>query len=185
MALPTTRNDALNSVIGLAELLQAKPLFIDPLEHDSLMAAASHLPMLAGATLWKVVGRSPAWPDIQQIAHSSFAGATEALGASSETLADAILDNREYLLGWLDRFLIALHESRDTLAAGDRATLVAELDEATSGYTAWTDKTSEPPEQREARARAETQTAINDARPSRNLLGSYISDRIFGKKDKR
>src|SRR5687767_5596586 len=85
-----TSNEALNSVIGLAEAVGAKPLFIDAQEHDSFMAAATHLPVLTGAALWKVVGRSPAWTDIQQLAHSSFAGATEGLGADPQMLVDSI-----------------------------------------------------------------------------------------------
>jgi prephenate dehydrogenase len=174
-----TSNEALNSVIGLAEAVGAKPLFIDPHEHDSFMAAATHLPVLTGTALWKVVGRSPAWTDIQQLAHSSFAGATEALNADPASLTDSIMENRQQVIGWLDRLLVALQDARDALAADDRDALQNDIELSNEGYVAWTEKTSEPAEVHEARARAEARAAINDARPSRSLLGTYISDRVF------
>ena len=45
MPLPTASSDALNRVIFLVESLGAKPLFIDPYEHDSFYAAVSGLPL--------------------------------------------------------------------------------------------------------------------------------------------
>jgi prephenate dehydrogenase len=181
---PHTSNQALNSVIGLAEAVGAKPLFIDAQEHDSFMAAATHLPALTGVALWSVVGRSPAWIDIQQLAHSSFASATEALGADPQTLADSIYDNRQAVVGWLDRLLISLQDVRDLLAAGDRQALLSEIEASNEGYAVWTEKASVPFEVQEARDRAESKAAINDARPSRSLLGTYLSDRIFRRSDK-
>lgn len=177
-----TSSEALNSVIGLAEALGATPLFIDAQEHDSFMAAAQHLPALVGAALWRVVGRSPAWSDIQQFAHGNFAGATEALAADSETLTGALLANRRELLGWLDRLLVDLQGARDKLASGDRQALLNDLSESGEEYAAWTEHTSVSPEVREARERAETRNAIDDARPSRSFLGTYISDRVFRRK---
>jgi prephenate dehydrogenase len=181
---PYTSNEALNSVIGLAEAVGAKPLFIDAQEHDSFMAAATHLPALTGAALWSVVGRSPAWTDIQQLAHSSFASATDALSANPRTLADSIYDNRQAVVGWLDRLLTSLQEVRDLLAAGDREGLLSEIETSNEGYAVWTEKASVSFEIQEERARAESKAAINDARPSRSLLGTYLSDRIFRRGDK-
>ena len=185
MPLPGSRNSALSQVIALVEMLGAKPLFIDPHEHDSLLAAASHLPVLMAAALWQVAGRSPAWGDISQFASDAFSGTTESLLADPDAISDALIGNRQIILSWLDRYLIALQETRDLLASADRPTLTRELRGIHEEHAVWNEKATTPFEVSEARARAEAKNAIDASRPSRNVLGGYISNQLFGRRDKK
>src|SRR3990172_3176705 len=63
---------AVQSVVGLAQLVGAEPLFLDPEEHDQYAAAVSHLPLLISTALFALVRSSPAWRDIAPMASTGF-----------------------------------------------------------------------------------------------------------------
>jgi prephenate dehydrogenase len=108
MPLPGAGNDALNNVINLAENLGAKPLFIDPLEHDSFLAALSDLPVMVSAALVKTVGGSPAWNDMTALAHGRFRSTTIGVEPNPEVLADMLAENLGYGRYFFLTFLLAI-----------------------------------------------------------------------------
>src|SRR5687768_14929037 len=57
--LRTSTDAAFSNVIGFVETLGANPLFIDPQEHDSFLAAVSHLPVVASTALLRMTTTSP------------------------------------------------------------------------------------------------------------------------------
>ncbi len=187
-------DDALNTVIWLAETVGATPLFIDPLEHDSFISAVSHMPVIASAALWKVVRSSPSWGDMQPFAQTSLRGITEPLAAAPEIITGALAGNRQVLIGWMDRYLEALYEMRDMLARqqeverngnnGNADALSNTIAEAHHARSEWLSDSAVTGAQKDAMRRAEEREEINDARPGRTLMGGYLSDRIFKKKDK-
>src|SRR4030065_2556638 len=59
---PTAREAAVNSVVGLAELVKAVPVYMDAEEHDSYVAAVSHLPLVVSTALFSLARDSLAWP---------------------------------------------------------------------------------------------------------------------------
>lgn len=64
--------DALQSLIGIAELLGAQPLFIDAAEHDSFQIAISYLPMLVASAFTALATEHPGWQDIRRMAGATF-----------------------------------------------------------------------------------------------------------------
>ncbi len=66
------RPEAVKTVTSLAEALGATPLFMDVQEHDSFVAAASHLPMVLSTALVTSLAKSPSWPEISSLASSGF-----------------------------------------------------------------------------------------------------------------
>jgi prephenate dehydrogenase len=182
MPAPSASNESLSRVIGLAETIGAEPRFLDPREHDSFMAATTHLPVAASAALMRVTTGSPAWSDMSGLAHGDFRSMADPLSADPVLLSDAIHNNRQSLVRWLDAYLIAVQEIRDLLAEDDRDALLTALTELHEAQTNWANP--DAPDSPENRQRAELQQAINDSRPSRNLMGTYLTERLFRRRDR-
>lgn len=191
MPLPSASGEALNRVIALAESLGASPLFIDPWEHDSLFAAASHLPLVASAALMRLASGSPSWQDIGSLARSRFDTLTSPLAGEPSALADALIANRQLLMHWVDQYLLVLQDLRDMIAQGNGTELGAAIEGAHTARQQWLKRNSpqtqgamggrqiEPSEE----LRAELEQAVRDSRPGTRIFGRYLSDRIFGKKE--
>jgi prephenate dehydrogenase len=184
-----TTNEALNVVIWLAETVGASPLFIDPFEHDSYLAAVGHLPVVASAALWQIAHSSPSWGDMAPFARSSFKNVTEPLAIPPEIIEGALAGNRRALLGWLDRYLIALQDMRDMLAqhsgpGSANNPLLSTLAEAHDARGAWLVESSISGDEKHAQLRADLREDINEARPGRTFMGGYLADRVFRKKEK-
>lgn len=182
-------NEALNVVIWLAETVGASPLFIDPFEHDSYLAAVGHLPVVASAALWQIAHSSPSWEDMSPFARSGFKSVTEPLAIPPEIIEGALTGNRRALIGWLDRYLIALQEMRDMLArhtghGSDDNPLLSTFAEAHDTRGAWIAESDVSSDEKHARLRADLRDDINEARPGRTLMGGYLADRMFRKKEK-
>jgi len=180
MPLTGARNDALNSVINLAEALGGKPLFIDPVEHDSFLAAVSHLPVLVSATLLKTVTDSPAWTDMSGLAHGRFRSVSDGASVDAESMATALIENRESLVRWVDQYINELYELRTMLASEDEKALEHALGEAHTARVEWTT----PEGAEDAYLRSELRQAIGDSRPTKALMGTYLTEKIFRRKER-
>jgi prephenate dehydrogenase len=180
MPLPNARNEALNRVITLVESLGAHPLFIDPVEHDSFLAATSHLPFVVSAALLRVTSKSPAWSDMRAFANQQFKSVTDPMATDAQVLTDALIANRQMLLAWIDQYLLALQDLREQIAGNDRASLLASITECHDSRDAWANDETE--EAKDAKLKAELRDAINDARPSHSLMGSFLADRFYRRK---
>jgi prephenate dehydrogenase len=180
MPMVGARNEALNSVINLAETLGGKPLFIDPVEHDSFLAAVSHLPVVVSAALLKTVTGSPAWTDMSGLAHGRFRSVSEGVAADTELLASALIENRQSLVRWVDQYMNALYDLRTMLASNDEAGLEQALGEAHAARLEWI--TPDGGSAEDINLRAELRQAITDSRPTQALMGSYLTEKLFRRK---
>ncbi len=109
---------ALKSVIGLAEILGSKPLFLDEHEHDSYAAAASQLPLLLSSTLVNSLSKSPAWREIAQLAGGEFEQISALASGNSNGLGSAFLENPEDLVRWIDHIIENLLKCRELVESG-------------------------------------------------------------------
>ncbi len=116
---------AVNTVIGLVQATGANPIFMDPQEHDSYVAAVSHLPLTVAAALFSVTVDSAAWPELAALASSGFRDTTRLASGSPEMAHDIVQTNRENLLHWIDRFHGELGRFRDIIAKGDSKEIAA------------------------------------------------------------
>jgi|RhiMetdeSRZDD1v2_1073273.scaffolds.fasta_scaffold76578_3 prephenate dehydrogenase len=117
-------DSAVKSVLGLARLADAEPLFIDPEEHDIYAGAVSHLPLVISTALFSMLRSSPAWTDMGIMASSGFRDVTR-LAAGDATMSHGIwATNRDALIHWLERMTEELGRFRDMLEdAQDEALL--------------------------------------------------------------
>jgi prephenate dehydrogenase len=95
---------AIDRVVDLATGVGARPFFVDPGEHDSYVAAVSHLPFLLSAALVNVTSQSPAWRDLAKVASTGFRDVTRLASGDPVMHRDICLTNQESILRWLDAF---------------------------------------------------------------------------------
>ena len=107
---------AIETVRGLALTLGAQPLFMDAEEHDSYVAAISHVPMVAAQALFKLARSSEAWPELSLLAAGGFRDATRLTGTDDQMALDILRTNRAPVLHWLDRYRTELLKLRDLIA---------------------------------------------------------------------
>lgn len=181
--LRTTTDIAFSNVIGFVETLGANPLFIDPQEHDSFLAAVSHIPIVASSALLRMTTKSPTWTDMRGLAQGYYKTATEAASADPAALSDALLGNRQSLLRWIDQYQIALGEMRDIISRDDRSALLSVLSEARNAREDWVLQ-NKGVNVEEIERRAAMREAIEETSPARTLMGSALSNRFFRRKDK-
>ena len=110
--------EAINVVEGLVGQIGAKPIFLDAPEHDSLVAAISHLPLLLSAALVSATTRSPSWPKMAKLAATGFRDLTRLASGNPEMSRDICLTNREPILHWIDEYIKELGEFRRLVGEG-------------------------------------------------------------------
>jgi len=110
---------AINTVENLAKSVGARPVLIDAEEHDSYLAAVSHLPLIVATALFSLVSRSNAWPELAALAGPGFRDTTRLASSSPDLSHDIALTNRENLLHWLDRFDEELRRFRALIEKAD------------------------------------------------------------------
>jgi prephenate dehydrogenase len=115
---------AVQTVIGIAQLVGARTLLMDPLEHDSYVAAISHLPLVLSAVLFSTAFSSAAWPEIAQLASTGFRDATRLASGPPEMAEGIMATNRDNVLHWMDRFDQELDRFRELIRNGDAAAVL-------------------------------------------------------------
>ena len=115
---PSATKEAIDTVEDLVKKIGAKPLFIEASEHDSLVAAISHLPIIISAALVSMATKSPSWPDMAKLAATGFRDLTRLASGSPEMSRDICLTNKEPILRWLDEYIHELERFRRLVSEG-------------------------------------------------------------------
>lgn len=179
-ALDSVR-EAIDLAYNFSILLGGKPRFLDPNEHDALMAYTEHLPLLLGATFYDTLQRHSAWEDMQALTSANFAAQTLTLKRDHpDALRDLLLNNRDNALRALSALIDTLQEARAALAADNRDALEALLVRTSDDYAQWINR----------RFRAEWDkpnvpipTSAESSGIMTFFLGSKLANRLAGKKD--
>ena len=126
---PDTQEQAVSAVATMAEAIGAKPYFIGAEEHDSFVAAVSHLPFMMSVALMQTVSKSANWDDIAQLASSGFRDLSRLASGDATMHRDISITNREPIVSWIDSFIRELYEIRTLLKdeEGPDPTAVGEL----------------------------------------------------------
>lgn len=112
---------AVRVVIGLIESAGAVPVYIDPAEHDELVAAVSHVPLLLSVALFKLVHDSACWDDAEQLAGPGFRDMTRLVMGDPEMATDIVATNRTAILSWLRRYQGELDTIIEALELSDES----------------------------------------------------------------
>lgn len=130
---------AVKLAVDLTTLVGATPLFVDPLEVDSFMAATHILPQLLGAALLNVTVGEPGWRDAGKFAGRAYAHVTSPLEFfnSPAAVVAACEKNSENTLRVIDKMISGLQLLRESIAAEDTELLVDHLETVQQGRDAW------------------------------------------------
>lgn len=135
--LPQTSPDAIQVVVGMVEATQAQPLFLEPAEHDGLVAVTANLPVVLAAALLTTASGVGTWRETRRLAGSTFDAATHLGSGGAEALAGAALANADNLVRWLDTYTEQLAAWRTPLVAGDQAALAELFGQALEARAQW------------------------------------------------
>lgn len=135
-----TNPAAMELASDFVERLGAKPRYMDPTEHDGILAGVDQLPQFLGVLLMTVSTGAPGWREAQHLAGRRFAEATDA-GGNAEQLFAAFMNNRANLAQRLAVFARELHEWQMLLDAepetGADHPLLAKLRAAVDARANW------------------------------------------------
>ena len=112
----TAEKSAVSSVTTLAESIRAKPFFIGVDEHDSFVAAVSHLPFMMSVALMGTASKSANWEDIAQLASSGFASLSRLASGDPIMHRDICVSNPKPIVAWMDAYIREMYDLRNMLA---------------------------------------------------------------------
>lgn len=116
---PNTAETAVKTAADLAERLGATPLFLEAVEHDSMLAAVEHLPALASMAVFSNAVGAPSWQEARRLAGGQFEASTQLLAADPRVFSDTLVENQPQVLRWIDTYMENLAAWRDLVAQGD------------------------------------------------------------------
>jgi prephenate dehydrogenase len=135
--LPGASDVAVRGLAGLVEMLGARPYFIDPQEHDALVAGGVLLPQLLSSAVQALAGRSPSADDMRRVAAPTLARYGVLDQVNANTLAESLVASRSHVVTWLDQALDELASARRALLEGDSDALDALLESAVQAQDKW------------------------------------------------
>ncbi len=160
----TADEQAIRTVIGLVEALGARPIFLDPSEHDSYAAAMYQLPVILSSAFVTATAGSDGWREMHKMADTEF----ETFGrhATNDPLDNETLciSNPESLTHWVDQLILELYNFRNEIKEGDAALLERFI-------KAW-----------ELKAKYDADAVVPDASPTLPTAGESMMNAMFGSK---
>jgi prephenate dehydrogenase len=181
MPSATCVKEAVELASDFSALLGAKPHFVDPDEHDSLVAITEGLPAIVSLAAFYMMLKSQGWSDIQRFTNPSFGRLTHHLYDNHpDDTRDFLLANRENLVRQIDELTASLQSFRAILAQDDRKALESALIESGKDYDAWINR-------RFNAKWDEDKTGVKN--PSlggmvmSGLMGTFLTRRVTGEKN--
>ncbi len=136
--LPRTTAETVALAQALIAHIQARPLFLDPEQHDRLVAAISHLPYLvASGLVAHVMDVAREDERVWQVAASGFRDASRVAASDTTMMLDILMTNRAAVLAALDGFLDQMQRLRRALEANEESFLQTRLAEIAKKRRDW------------------------------------------------
>jgi prephenate dehydrogenase len=122
--LARTRPHTLALAQDMAQAVGARPLVIDPVRHDGLVAVTSHLPYLMAAALAATAGDTAAADSLAwQLAASGFRDTSRLAGSDIDMMVDILLTNRAHVAAAAGQAAQKLAALAAAIEGGDEAAL--------------------------------------------------------------
>jgi prephenate dehydrogenase len=134
---PDTDPAAVELVAGLVRQLGALPYFLDPAEHDGLIAAVEHLPAVLTAVLLEVTSRAPAWREMRRLAGVAYHDSTQLTAEDAVANREVCLVNRDNLVRWIEICQDELEVWKTALKAQDTDTLDVCFQQSIEARAGW------------------------------------------------
>ena len=106
-------------ITEIVTAIGSKPYFIDVDEHDSFVAAVSHLPFIVSAAIIGCTSKSPQWGDISALASGGFRDVSRLASGDWTMHRDICLTNKDRIIHWVDEFILELNRIKDVMKKED------------------------------------------------------------------
>lgn len=176
-----TNADAIELVTAFTKILGAAVHYMDPVEHDGLVAATEGVPALLSVATFRALSGSSGWSEAQRVTNPAFGRVTHRImDTHPDDIRDLLLNNNANTVRYLDDVIGTLTELRDVLADGDRDAVEAALVDAEEKYQAWIKR----------RSQGKWDEVLEQPRPEggsmlSGMLGGFLSDRLFGNRNNK
>lgn len=168
---------AVDLAFNFAQILGSKPRFLDPIEHDALLAQTEGLPALLGMAYYYNLMHNDSWHDMRWFTNPAFGVLTQSLrDVHPDGLRDEWLSNSDVLVRSLDELIDTLKQLRVALADRDRRTIEAVTAEAAESYEQWLNSRHRADWDKDAKM-----PKVQSAGIVSSLFGSALGNRLTGK----
>ncbi len=164
MPAPSAPSAAVGVVTSMVEAIGARPLYLDPHEHDSYAAAMTHLPAVLSSAFVTAMSDSDGWREMHRAASSEFSILSRLASEDPVDTETAVRSNPEGIVYWVDRLIDELRAYRDEIGA-DSTALLDRL------IRAW-----------EIRARWEAGTLVENDGPEMPSSGQTLAATLLGER---
>ena len=106
---------AVKTVVRLAETLSSKPIFMDAEEHDSYAAAMAQLPQVISSAFVTSASSKSGWREMHRLAASEFEHLSSLAAEDPEDTEADLLANPDALVVWLDNMIAELYSYRNQI----------------------------------------------------------------------
>ena len=115
--VPSTNasDTAVRSVLGMVKAVGAQERFMDAEEHDDLVAAVSHMPILVSSALFTMLRDTESWADFGKMAGPAYRDLTRLVDGDPQMSTEIALTNKTRMQYWLDRYILELTRYRELL----------------------------------------------------------------------
>jgi prephenate dehydrogenase len=167
VARPDTHEKAIDTAVGMAEVIGASPLFIEAAEHDAIRSAAEALPTIVAIALQRMLNNAPSWREMGRMAGGDYADVTAVCERiSPRNLGNMLAENREHILPRLNALMGEIQEIRKLIADEEAEQIEAFLEGAVAERKGWIGA-------RQKGSWGRSQIGI-ERPPKRGLLGSLF-----------
>jgi len=144
---PTATTTAQTYVVSLAESVGSRPYFVGPEEHDSYVAAVSHLPFILSIGLVSSTTKSPGWREMSRMASTGYRDISRLASGDPIMHRDICITNAESIVYWVDEAIKQLYEFRNNIQEDPEALELAFIQawEARARWLARKDSAEERP----------------------------------------
>jgi prephenate dehydrogenase len=129
--------EAVQLLEDFVNLISATPFYLDPLEHDGLMAGVNTLPTILRVALINSLTQANAWVEMRKLAGGVFAQVAAGANGDPDSMAERILANKTVMLHWLKSAIGALESIKDQIQQEDREALAQSIDQAVVERINW------------------------------------------------
>lgn len=136
--LPRTSSEAIQLGCEVVAALGAKPLILQPEQHDQMVASVSHLPYLAACALVAAVADQSQNETLTwKVASSGFRDTSRLAASNVKMMLDILMTNREAVLQAVDGYRFQVDKLATLLRSGDEAALEKHLSQIQNTRKDW------------------------------------------------